>query len=106
MSNFESELRKGRFVVGHCPKCDKITWPPNDFCNLCFGDLLWRQLKEHGTLIEYSAKDGKQFCVAEFEGGIRVMGTIVGAFTLKRGQKIRLASCSFDGVPKFVFEAE
>lgn len=106
MNRFETELRNGRFFVGHCPKCDKITWPPNDFCSLCFGDLSWRPLKGPGTLIEHSAKDGKQFCVAEFEGVVRVMGAISNASTLKLGQKIRLASCGFNGTPKFIFEAE
>ncbi|MEM3006796.1 MAG: zinc ribbon domain-containing protein [Candidatus Nitrosotenuis sp.] len=106
MNKFEKELRNGRFLVGYCPKCNKITWPPNDFCNLCFGDLLWRQLNELGTLIEYSTKDGKQFCIAEFEGVVRVIGTISNTAALKPGQKVRLASCSFDDAPRFIFEPE
>ncbi|MEM3065062.1 MAG: zinc ribbon domain-containing protein [Candidatus Nitrosotenuis sp.] len=106
MNKFESELKKGRFLVGHCPNCDKIIWPPSDFCSMCFGELSWRHLNEHGTLIEHSAKDGKQFCIAEFEGRIRVMGMISGTPVLKPGQKIRLVSCGFEDAPKFIFEAE
>ncbi len=106
MSVFESELKKGKFVVGECSKCQKITWPPNDFCSNCFGSLSWRSVKEPGIVVEYSSKDGRIFCMAEFEGAIRVMGTISGNADLNPGQKIRIASCSFDEYPKITFASE
>ncbi|MEW6043532.1 MAG: zinc ribbon domain-containing protein [Thermoproteota archaeon] len=106
MNRFESELKRGKFLVGHCAKCDKITWPPNDFCSFCFGELSWRQIREPGILVEHSGKDGKQFCIVEFEGVVKVMGTVSNATALRPGQKIRLLSCDFDGSPKFTFEAE
>ena len=106
MSVFESELKKGRFVVGQCTKCQKTMWPPNDFCGFCFGVLSWRAIKEPGVLVEYSAKDGKIFAMAEFEGSIRVMGIIANDIDLKPGQKIRVASCGFDAMPKFTFYVE
>lgn len=104
MNIFETELKNGRFLVGQCIKCNKVTWPPNDFCSFCFGELRWRQIKEPGILIEYSAKDGKQFCLAEFEESIRVMGTISSSNDIKTGQKVRITSCGFDRSPKFTFE--
>lgn len=101
---FESELEKGKFSVGECAKCQKTTWPPNDFCSTCFGSLNWRQVKQPGIVIEYSAKDDKTFCLAEFEGAIRVMGVILS--TPKIGQRIRVADCGFDGLAKFSFISE
>lgn len=103
MSVFEAELKKGRFVVGECSKCKKITWPPNDFCSYCFGNLSWRNVKEPGILVEYSAKDNKRFCIAEFENTIRIMGMISNNTEPKPGQRIRIISCGFDDSPKFIF---
>ncbi len=106
MSVFESELKKGRFVVGECSKCQKITWPPNDFCSHCFGSLVWRDVREPGIIVEHSSKDGKVFCIAEFENTVRIMGTISGNTAPKPGQQVRVASCSFDDSPKFTFASE
>lgn len=103
MSVFESELKRGRFVVGECTKCKKITWPPNDFCSSCFESLSWREIKEPGTLIEYSAKDKQRFCMVEFENAIRIIGTLPGNSEPEPGQKIRIVSCGFDGAPKITF---
>lgn len=101
---FESELKKGKFLVGECTKCKKVTWPPNDFCSTCFGNLNWRQVKEPGIVIEYSSKDGKVFCLAEFEGVIRVLGVLLG--TPKIGQRVRIGGCGFEDMPKFSFIPE
>lgn len=100
---FESTLKKGKFVVGECPKCQKITWPPNDFCSICFESLSWRNVREPGILIEYSTKDDRRFGIVEFEKTVRVMGVLTGNFEPKPGQKIRITSCDFDGVPKITF---
>lgn len=102
MSTFESELKKGRFTVCHCERCDKITWPPNDSCRWCFGKISIRDVQNTGTIIECSAKDGKKFCIGEFEGAIRIMGTVTGPDP-SPGQKIRIISCSFDNEPRFAF---
>jgi uncharacterized OB-fold protein len=101
MSSFESELRKGRFVVYQCTKCGKIMWPPSDSCSSCFGNVLVRDVQNSGTIIECSAKDGRKFCIAEFEG-VRIMGTISSPDP-KPGQKIKIASCGFDKQPWFRF---
>jgi hypothetical protein len=106
MNVFESELKKGRFVVGECSTCKNITWPPNDFCSHCFGSLVWRDVKEPGVIIEHSSKDGKIFCIAEFENAIRIMGFISGNTTPKPGQQVRVSGCIFDDSPKFSFTFE
>ena len=102
--SFESELKKGKFSIGECHKCQKVTWPPNDFCSNCFVELTWRQVKEPGTILEYSANQDKFIVMVEFENTIRVLGTV--SATPKVGQKVRIASCGFDGVPKFSFALE
>jgi len=103
MNVFESELKKGRFVVGECSKCQKITWPPNNFCSYCFGSLSWRDIKEPGTIIEYSTRNNEVFCMAEFENVVRIMGIISNNTQPKHGQKIRIQSCGFDDSPRIKF---
>lgn len=102
MNMFEDELKNGRFVVPECPRCQKTVWPPAEFCSRCFGNVVWRTVSDAGTLIEYSAKDGKMFCIAEFDG-VRIMGTIDNDQAPAAGQKIKVSSCGFDGSPKFTF---
>lgn len=102
--SFESELKKGRFAIGECPKCQRVTWPPNDFCSTCFGKLIWRQVKEPGTVLEYSSNDGKTIAMVEFENTIKVLGVISSAPRI--GQKVRIAICGFEGSPKFEFIPE
>jgi uncharacterized protein len=104
MNVFESELKKGRFVVGECPKCNKITWPPSNYCSTCFGDLSWRHVRETGILIEFSKKDGKTFAIVELEDGIRVIGTVSDSQSLAPGKAVRLTRCSLNNSPEFIFE--
>lgn len=100
--NFESELKKGRFAVGECTKCHRVSWPPRESCGNCFGELVWRQVKEPGIIIECSAIDGKAFAMVEFEGMIRILG-YTSEKDLKPGQKVKITSCGFDQTPKFTF---
>ncbi len=100
--NFESELKKGRFTVGECVKCHRVSWPPSESCSNCFGELVWRQVKDPGIIIECSATDGKAFAMVEFEGKIRILGTIPEK-NLEPGQKVKITGCGFDQTPKFTF---
>ena len=74
---FEEELQKGNFVIPFCSKCDKTTWPPSEFCSYCLGEVSWKNASTIGKIIEFSKKDDVMFCLAEFEGGIRIMGSLV-----------------------------
>ncbi|HSA97764.1 MAG TPA: zinc ribbon domain-containing protein [Candidatus Nitrosotenuis sp.] len=105
MSVFETELKNGRLVIPECPKCQKTVWPPIESCTQCFGNVVWRTVNDPGTLIEYSSKDGRMFCVAEFEK-IRIMGALDCDKAPIIGQKIRISSCGFDGSPRFTFVPE
>jgi uncharacterized OB-fold protein len=105
MNVFEAELKNGRFVVPECPRCQKIIWPPSEYCTRCFGNVIWRTVNDSGILVEYSSKDGKMFCIAEFEK-IRIMGSFHCEKTPVIGQKIKISSCGFDNSPKFTFSQD
>jgi len=92
---FESELKKGNFSVSECTECKKIVWPPSDFCSSCFAKTNWRKASRTGKLLEYSKKQGMEFCVAEFEDVIKIIGTlIVGPNRPQIGQSVQLERCS------------
>ncbi len=100
--SFESELKKGKFIIGECLKCHQKNWPPSDFCSICFGDLNYREVQGPGILIECSSKDGKFFGIVKFEDSITVIGTIEGS-SPKPGQMVKISSVGFDNCPKFAF---
>src|SRR5690348_12882112 len=96
MNRFENELKNGRFVCSECPQCDKLVWPPSDFCNVCFSKVKWRPITKKGKLIEFSKKDNIFFCIAEFENTIRVMGELeTGLKNPSVGQDIDLVKCDY-----------
>ncbi|MGI0017846.1 MAG: zinc ribbon domain-containing protein [Nitrosotalea sp.] len=106
MTRFEDELKKNNFVCSKCTKCQHFVWPPSEFCNKCLGDTTWEHMSKNAKLIEISSKDGKNFCIAEFEGNIRVFGTISGSLRPNPGHGLVLERCSYDDTPKFVFSVE
>jgi len=63
-------------------------------------------ISKNAKLVEVSSKDGKNFCIAEFEENIRVFGTLSGSSRPNPGQNLTLEHCSYDGTPKFVFKIE
>ena len=103
MNKFEQELKNNNFVCSQCTTCNKLVWPPNDFCNKCFGKVIWRPVSRFAKLIEFSNKDNEFFCIAEFEDCIKVMGSIENASNLKVGQNLFLIKCDFDKNETFVF---
>jgi len=102
MNTFEQELKKNNFVCSFCPKCNKFVWPPSDLCNSCFGNVLWKKVSRTARLVEFSQNNGEIFCIAEFEGKIRIMGMIQNSRNLKVGQLLTLATCDYDGKEMFV----
>ncbi len=105
MNKFEQELKNNNFLCSYCVKCNKTVWPPGDFCNRCFNEVIWRAVSRHAKLVEFSYKDKECFCIAEFDEGIRVMGSIEDAAKLEIGQSLFLLKCDYDGKEKFVFKA-
>ena len=104
MNKFEEELKKGNFITSECNKCDKIVWPPSDYCDNCFGNVNWRKISGDGEIIEWSKKGSDVFCIAEFEKTIRIMGKLNTKNTdAKIGQHIQLSECSFNQGYRFIF---
>ena len=105
MNQFVNQLKNNKFVCSECLKCNKLVWPPNDFCNICFGNVIWREISRTGRLIEFSKKDSAVFCIAEFEDTIRIMGKLeIGTKKLEVGNDIVLVKCDYDDKEKFFFQ--
>jgi uncharacterized protein len=102
MNKFERELKNNNFVCSSCPKCNKLVWPPSDFCNSCFGGVVWRKVEKTAKLIEFSHNNGEFFGIAEFEGNIRIMGRIKNATNLRVGQSLTLVKCDYDDKEIFI----
>ncbi len=98
------ELKEREFICSSCQNCKKLVWPPNDYCNRCFGEVVWRPVSQIGKLVEFSKKGDTFFCIAEFENEIRVMGSLDGITTPVIGQDLKLVKCSYDGNEEFVFQ--
>ncbi len=105
MNRFEKELKNNNFTCSECLNCQKIVWPPSEYCNKCFGDVTWRQVSRNAILLEYSCKNGEYFCLAELEGQIRIVGKISEPNKLEIGQKLILEKCDYDDNEKFIFKA-
>ena len=91
--NFESELKQGKFVISECTKCNKVIWPPSEICSSCFGQATWKEGPNHGKIVEFSKKEGKSFCLVEFDEGIRFIGTLE-EFTPEIGKDVKIKNCS------------
>lgn len=96
-------FQENELICSDCEKCKKLVWPPNDYCNRCFGEVIWRPISQIGKLIEFSKKDETMFCLVEFEDDIRIMGSLDGTNTPVIGQSIKIIKCEDHGNLEFVF---
>ena len=107
MNKFETELKAGNFVTSECSYCEKIVWPPSDYCDNCFKEVNWRKVSENGTIVELSRKENDVFCITEFENKIRVMGKLDAEIHMAiPGQSVKLTRCSFNDKNGFFFSLE
>jgi len=89
---FEAELKKGNFVVSECKHCQKIVWPPSEFCNQCFREVTWRKGTNNGKIIEFSKQNNNYFCLIEIENTIKIIGKISSGIP-NVGQHVKLEKC-------------
>ena len=89
--SFESDLSKGRFSIPECRSCNKIIWPPSEFCNQCFGIVTLKKGEFEGKIIEFSKQNNEYFCLVEFEKNIRVLAKILRIPEI--GQKVKISKC-------------
>ena len=107
MNKFESELKTGNFVTSECNHCDRVVWPPSDYCDNCFQKVDWRKISKNGIIIELSKKENDIFCISEFENKIRIMGKLDAQIDMvKPGQRVKLSKCLFNGKNHFFFSLE
>lgn len=90
--NFESELKKGNFMITDCNYCEKIVWPSKNFCNQCFRETKWRKSSGIGKILEFSKKNGKYFCLVEIENAIKFIGQMDSEIP-EIGNKVKITDC-------------
>jgi len=90
--NFESELKKGNFIIAECLHCTKIVWPPSESCNKCFKEVSWRKSSGEGKIIEFSKQDNNYFCLVEIENSIKIIGKISSGKPYI-GKNIKIEKC-------------
>ena len=71
--SFESELEKGIFSIPQCKKCSKIVWPPSEFCDECFGNVILKKGNFEGKIVEFSKQNEDYFCLVEIENSFKIM---------------------------------
>jgi len=104
MNKFENELKNGKFVCSKCIDCNRLVWPPSDFCDVCFSKVIWREVSKNGKLVEFAKKNDLIFCIAEFENTIRIMGELeAGLKTPSVGQDLHLEKCNYTDKEEFFF---
>jgi len=89
--SFELELKKGIFSIPECKSCDKVVWPPTEFCNQCFGTVNLKKGEFEGKIIEFSKQNNEYFCLVEFEKNIRVLAKILKVPEI--GKKVKISKC-------------
>jgi len=99
--NFESELKKGNFMITECHNCQKMVWPSSEYCNLCFHETDWRESSGIGKILEFSKKDGVFFCLVELEDSIKVIGQI-SFDNPKMGDKVKIDECGISNNNMFI----
>jgi len=97
--SFESELTKGIFSIPECKSCDKIVWPPAEFCNQCFGSVNLKKGEYEGEIIEFSRQDNEYFCLVEFEKNVRVLAKILEIPEI--GKKVKISKCGISNESYF-----
>jgi len=89
--SFEFELSKGQFCIPECMKCEKIIWPPSEFCDNCNGITSLRKGKFKGKIIEFSKQNEDYFCIVEFHNSIRLIAKMTK--TPKKDQIVKISKC-------------
>lgn len=94
---FDDELARGRMLLSSCPTCRAAVWPPSDVCPRCLGDAEWGPFPESGRVVEFSRSGGEYFCLADFGGGVRLIGGLAGGREPRAGMRVRLAGAGARG---------
>lgn len=89
--SFETELEKGIFSIPQCEKCNKIVWPPSEFCDECFGNIILKKGDFEGKIVEFSKQNEDYFCLVEIENSFKIMAKKT---TIPQvGQSVKISKC-------------
>ncbi|KAF6244455.1 hypothetical protein [Nitrosopumilus sp. b2] len=92
--NFESEIAQGKFFIPECTVCEKIVWPPAEFCNNCMGTVSLKKGDFMGKILEYSVHNEAYFCIVEIENTFRIMAKISEKPHI--GQDVKISKCGIN----------
>ncbi|MHA7733920.1 hypothetical protein [Nitrosopumilus sp. S6] len=92
--SFESELSKGNFLIPECTICQKIVWPPEEFCTQCMGKTSLKSGNFQGKIIEFSQQNEDYFCIVEIEKSFRLMAKM--STEPRIGQIVKITKCGID----------
>jgi uncharacterized OB-fold protein len=98
VKEFLDLLRKGKFRIPVCLKCDSKVWPPANICSNCYsGKIRMSKLESKGQLIEHSSSHiGSTEKLGLIEiSGIRIIG-VLSEENLKPGSIVKLTKCGLD----------
>jgi uncharacterized OB-fold protein len=109
VKEFLDSLRKGKFRIPICLKCDLKIWPPANICSNCYsGKIRMSKLESRGRLIEHSFShiDSIEKLGLVEISGIRIIG-ILSEGNLNPGSAVKLTKCGLDkdNSPYYEFSA-
>ena len=92
--SFELEISKGNFLIPKCTKCEKIVWPPTEFCDYCMGKTSLKEGDFQGKIIEFSRQNKNYFCIVEIEKSFRIMAKMSEGPHID--QTVKISKCGID----------
>jgi uncharacterized OB-fold protein len=106
---FLCNLRRSRFAIPYCIRCDLPVWPPIDQCYFCMSRVkLIRIRSPVGSLIEYTT--ARNLCSPIIFGVVRINGiNLVGSLksiSPHIGMRVMMINCgvSSEGTPFYEFQ--
>ena len=89
--SFEENLTKGKFLIPKCTQCQKIVWPPSEYCNHCFGKIELKNQDFEAEIVEFSKKDEDYFCLVEIEKSFKIIAKTNQIPTI--GKNVSISKC-------------
>ncbi len=71
--SFEERLGSGEFLIPKCSQCERIVWPPSEYCSSCFGKVGLERLDFEARIVEFSRENDKYFCIVEIERSFKII---------------------------------
>lgn len=104
---FWEALAEGRFLLGACPACSRLSFPPSSFCPDCGGRALeWRESSGKGTLYSLTTvhagppqlmSEGPYAgAIVDLAEGVRLVTEWIGDRTIALDTPIELVVTRYD----------